>query len=368
MPSTVAAVRKPKPGVAILTETTTEGVGEIIRAIAEVTTRAGGNIDAGLVAVELDGHVGLGTRIGNEGDRFITLPEQVLIPVNELTWTDASDVVQLESGGEFLTEIQRELLDLHIELWNSTQKLEAFRATHPRAAAMTDSALTEAITAIRSNFTPGNSTRDLLRTRTFGLGAGKEARSVVMPILELADHHPHGSPYYFAESDLSANYQFVDDSGGVYVSYGPCRDSIDLACLYGFATDTTTSFVSAPMSLDLGDFGTLRIERSVNRRSRAQWRADDESLSVDYLVLDAYVGLFDALCQPIREFLLERGASRSQSLALAIDAVGTIIHVNIQRVTSIADTAERSPHGGAAVIAAAARHQLSVIDVVGERA
>ena len=368
MPSTVAAVRKPKPGVAILTETTTEGVGEIIRSIAEVTTQAGGEIDPGLVVVEIGGHVELGTRTGQPGEPFITLPTQTLIPINELTWNDLSSDVQLESGRQSLSELQRELLDLHIELWNSTRKLETFRSTHPRAAALNDSALTEVITAIRSNFTPGNSTRDLLRTRTFGLGAGKEARSVVMPILELADHHPHGSPYYFAEGYLSANYRFVNDTGGVYVSYGPHRDAIDLACLYGFATDSTTSFVSAPMSVELGDFGTLRIERSVNRRSVTQWRADDESLVVDYLALDAFVGLFGALYQPIREFLLGRGASRSRSLALAIDAAGTIIHENIQRVASIVDIAERSPHGGAAVIAAAARHQLSVIDVVGERA
>jgi hypothetical protein len=352
----------------ILTDTSTAGVDVIITELAQLLAREGALIDPNLVVTEHDGHLALGTQAGEQGHPMIDLPTHELVPTDGLMWDDTTPKIQLAEGADALSALHRELLDLQIDLWNATDKLAMFRATHPRVAALQDAELRDAIARIRPGFTPGDTTRDLLRTRTFTLRAGESAQSVVMPILELADHHPYGAPFNLRDGRLGANYHFVDDTGLSYVQYGPHRDAIDLACLYGYATDFTTFFVSAPMTLDLKGFGSLIIDRSVQRRSPAAWRIHEGNLRIDYLLLDAYTGLFDVLHRPVREYLIGQGASRAQALSLAIDAAETIMQANHQRLIDVIAATEGLPHRGASTIAIAAAHQRQVIDVIGELA
>lgn len=365
---TSATVAESMTTPAIETDTATAGLDSIITDIAEFLTHEGARIDANLIAVERGGHLALASETGQHGKPFIDLPTKVLVPVNGLTWADESDEVRLVGGTETLTPVQSELLDLHIALWNATDKLASFRSTHPRAAASEDTELLDAIAAARPGFTPGETTRDMLRTRTFTLRQVDSTSSVIMPLLELANHHPNGAPYRLTDGHLGAGYHFVDNTGLTYVQYGPRRDAIDLACLYGYATDVTTFFVSAPMTLDLTGFGSLTIDRSVQRHASATWRADEGNLYINYLLLDAYTGMFDALHRPIREYLLAQGASRAQALSLTIDAAESILQVNDQRLIDIMTAAKDVPHYGASTIAVAAAHQRSVIDVIGELA
>jgi hypothetical protein len=350
------------------TETNTAGLTDVITEIARILIDESAMLDPNLVVVEHNGHLALGSRDGIDGEPFIALPTQVLIPINDLVWAEDSTNVELTGGAESLSSVQRELLDLHIEMWNATNKLATFRTTHPRAAAMHAADLVDAIRKIRPSFSPGTSTRDMLRTRTFGMRSNETSASVVMPILELADHHPYGAAYARSDGGLGANYCFIDDSGLSYVSYGPHRDAVDLACLYGYATDFTTFFVSAPMTVDLQGFGTLSIERAANRQTAASWRVDDGKLAVNYLLLDAYTGLFDSLHRPVREYLLGQGASRSQATSLAIDVADVILSANHDWLSDIVTAAKGVTHDGASTIGVAAAHQRTVVDVIGELA
>lgn len=352
----------------LLTDMTTAGLDELVTGIAELLVRNDAAIDPDLIVVEREGHLALATSEVKHGEPFISLPTQVLVPIDGLVWDDESDQVRLTESTEPLTSVQSDLLDLHIALWNTSDKLATFRATHPRAATLEETGLRRAIARIRPSFTPGDTPRDMLRTRTFTLRAGDSSSSVIMPLLELANHHPHGAPYRVDNGRLGANYSFIDDTGLTYVHYGPHRDAFDLACLYGYATDFTTFFVSAPMSIDLQDFGALTIERSVQRRGPAIWRIDEGDLRVSYLLLDARNGLFEALHRPVRDFLLARGASKAQALSVAIAAAETILQVNLQCYMNVITEAERVSHPGAATISIAAAHQRHVIDVIGELA
>jgi hypothetical protein len=353
---------------AVLTETNTAGLDDVITEIAQILLDESAMLDPNLVVVEQDGHLALGSRDGVHGEPFIALPTQVLIPINDLVWADDSTNVDVTGGADSLSYVQRELLDLHIALWNATNKLATFQATHPRAAALHAADLVDAIRKIRPSFSPGSSTRDMLRTRTFGLRSGESSASVVMPILELADHHPYGAAYVRSDGGLGADYCFIDDNGLSYVSYGPHRDAVDLACLYGYATDFTTFFVSAPMTVDLKGFGTFSIERTVNRQKTASWRVDDGKLAVNYLLLDACTGLFDSLHRPVREYLLGQGASRSQATSLAIDVADVILSANHEWLSGIVIAADGVTHDGASTIGAAAAHQRAVVDVIGDLA
>jgi hypothetical protein len=67
-----------------------------------------------------------------EGDLLIDLPPELLIPTEELVFTDSAEELRLadEPGG--LTSVQRELLDLHFDLSNASDKIPVTETSRPR--------------------------------------------------------------------------------------------------------------------------------------------------------------------------------------------------------------------------------------------
>jgi len=355
----------------ITVDAVTPGVADTVERIVELLQGAGAYLDPRLIVLEREGHVTLATLDGPEGVPFIALPRETLIPIDSLVWDDSSSHIAILDGAASLTGLQRDLLELHVHLWNATGKRAEFLDTHPKAAVVDDPGLLDAVRAVRPSFAADSSTSALLRTRTFALrhpestaGATSTTMSVVMPILELADHHPAGAPYQFTEDKLGADFRVVDDSGVSFVRYGPMRDVIDTACQYGFSSGDVNYFVSAPLLLDLDGYGTLNIGRALNRRKPPAWSAGDSGLAVSYLPLHMDVGLYDSLFSPVRTFLDGQGVNRATSRAVAMRACATVVQSNAELVEKIYESASASAHGGAGVLAEAAVEQWRVIRTV----
>ena len=353
----------------ISVDATTPGVGELITRIAAEACALGAVIDPHLMVAEHNGHVTLGSASGTEGEPFIRLPFDALIPVNDVVWDDSRGLTVVE-GNATLTSAQQSLLDLHVQLWNVTGKLEEFRTTHPKAATTRDGALAEQLHRLRPTFTPDDSPSAMVRTRTFSLQADakSERRSVIMPILELADHHPHGAPYRTDDGLLESTYRFVDETNVAYVRYGPWRDAMDLACLYGFSTEEPLFFVSAPLTLDLGIAGSLTVVRQGNRQAEPRWKVDEQGLTVDYLPFHVRSGMFEAFIRPVRAYLEHSGMDRGASMRTVMDVAESLLDENQRIVTNILEAAQESNESGAAVVAEAAAHQLLVIAAIREGA
>ena len=361
-PSVVAKSHTP-PSLAVDAET--PGVVAAVEEIARLLLAAGATLDPGLIVLERSGHVTLASQDDLSGKAFIDLPTATLIPTDHLVWDDTSTDVTVLAGHESLTDLQRELLELHIALWNATGKRRHFLDHHPRATTEAGSELAAAIGEIRPGFVPSDTTATLLRTRTFGLSQNDTTKSsVIMPILELADHHPQGAPYRLSDGGLGAQYRHVDDTAITYVRYGPARDAIDLACHYGFATNDPEFAISAPLSLDLEGFGELDIKRTLNRRAAAQWSADSEGLVINYLALDPRVGLYESLYLPVRKYVESRGAGSEMARNLAMRACHTVIQLNKELVLSLGEHAIANGTGGGDILAAAAEHQWQLLDAV----
>jgi hypothetical protein len=359
----------------VAVDASTPGVADLLQQIAELVVGAGAYLDPRLVMLEREGHVTLATTEGPADTPFISLPRTTLIPVDGLVWDDTALDVTLLNGIDTLTPLQRDLLELHVSMWNATGKRPEFLGSHPKAAAVDDPGLLDVVRAVRPSFVADGSTSALLRTRTFALrrtestpGEASPTISVVMPILELADHHPDGAPYRFEDDRLGANFQWCDESPLTYVRYGPMRDSIDLACQYGFVTGAPTFFVSAPLTLDLDGHGALHIQRALNRRQAPVWTNDESGLWVTYLPLDVEVGLFDGLFSPVRAYLDKCGVGRSLSRSLAMRACTTVLQLNADLVETIHTSASQSHHGGGRLLAEAAAEQWRVITEVEARA
>lgn len=366
---TRATSHAPIENSAINVDATTAGVGDIITRIAEEASALGAVIDTHLMVAEHNGHVTLGSATGTEGEPFIRLPFESLIPVDGLVWDGANGLTVLE-GRENLTTAQQSLLDLHIQLWNATGKFDEYQVRHPRAVAARDGALAEQIRRLRPTFTPEDSPAGMVRTRTFNLrsDAAGERRSVIMPILELADHHPQGAPYRTGDGVLESTYRFVDETRVAYVRYGPWRDAMDLACLYGFSTEEPLFFVSAPLTLDLGIAGSLTVVRQGNRQAEPRWQVDEQGLTVDYLPFHVSSGMFESFIRPVRAYLEHSGMDRGASMRTVMDVAESLLDENQRIVTNILEAAQESSESGAAVVAEAAEHQLLVIAAIREGA
>lgn len=321
------------------------------------------------MVAEHNGHVTLGSASGAEGEPFIRLPFDALVPVDGLVWDGAGGVTVVD-GDATLTDAQQSLLDLHVQLWNATGKFDEFQTSHPKAAATRDGALADQIRRLRPTFTPDDSPSGMVRTRTFGLRADTdgERRSVIMPILELADHHPHGAPYRTGDGVLESSYRFVDDTRVAYVRYGPWRDAMDLACLYGFSTQAPLFFVSAPLTIDLGAGRSLTVVRKVDRQAEPRWHMDEQGLTVDYLPFHVSSGMFESFIRPLRAYLEHSGMDRGDTMRTVMNLAEILLDENQLIMTDILDAAQESPESGAVVVAEAAAHQLLVIAAIREGA
>ena len=54
---------------------------------------------------------------------LISLPTDLLVPIGEVQWSSSPDALELLQPPEEATPVQRELLQLHAELYNATGKL-----------------------------------------------------------------------------------------------------------------------------------------------------------------------------------------------------------------------------------------------------
>jgi len=96
-----------------------------------------------------------------------------------------------------------------------------------------------------------------------------DKRVVVMPLVELANHHAYGLPYQ--SDELGRLYIQGSVSGEVFASYGS-RDTFGIFSIFGFVTAQPQAY-SVPMTAKTG-IGDLRIE----------WNTNDDTKRGDFLV------------------------------------------------------------------------------------
>ncbi len=102
---------------------------------------------------------------------LISLPAELLLPIEAAQWSDSADALQLLQPPPAATAIQRELLQLHVELYNATGKLHWWSSQHP--ARLVDASAN--VAAALAPLKPGHGAKversaaeGFLATRSFG--------------------------------------------------------------------------------------------------------------------------------------------------------------------------------------------------------
>ena len=248
--------------------------------------RAGTRLHPGLVIKCIEGRFSVEAPAVGVGETLIRLPLSCLLPVELFTLTVADDQIVLLSHDPTLSREQVALMEALLELYNVVGKLARHRytspwsllASHPRLLTHIGQRLPNDLALMLDKFYRSGEADTLLldsflHSRSFSYPATEElpSYSVLMPIIDLVNHHRQGSPVRLEESADNgfltiARSPPVPGAGNECFALYGLNDCFDTWMSYGFV-DRRAPFVrSIPMTLELPEVGTLRLGNFVRIR------------------------------------------------------------------------------------------------------
>lgn len=387
----------------------TPAVADVLTEMTRIVLTGGGVVHPGLTMIERVG--AMTVRCTDSADAapdqpLFDVPREMLIPVDGAQWADSRSKLVLTEPPPDLTPRQRDLLDLHVALYNACGKLPCIVASHPRLGLREAPDVVAAIRALRPGFdraavvtrhqplkvpSPHNPDSNeppaiqvFLGTRVFGLKPVEAAdpettraptpanQRVLMTLIDLLNHHPRGAPYRVDARAMTPAVARPTATGECFAQYGHRRDSLDLALNYGYV-DTETQFVHCPpLTFDVPSFGTLRI---VGRGSRGKppspldpprVTSEADGLTLSHIVFRAPEGgvRWDLpVFMAVQARALQVGADPAAASAQADTAVATIVDRATELLLALRTVAESgaATNPAAGVLAAVAEHQLGLL-------
>lgn len=347
-----------------------------LRQIVRIVTAHGGVVHPGAVILERDGAMAVHNRQVAASDDLFQLPRKLLVPVSGVRWAQDQTTLALDGDPEGLTPVQRDLLECHVELFNACGKVPTLARIHPAVALGPQAALVRAIQAVKPKFRAGHSSaaEGLLGCRTLGLKAlddGESRDSVIMPLVELMNHHANGAPYRVDQRGLRIRVVHPRDTSECFALYGAGRDPMDLALNYAFVDPDPQLAVSAPVAVDVPGVGRLRVTgRPPAKTSQAipPVTRNADGMCVAWLVFasarpdrsTAFVRM------ALQAALAQAGVAPEVAARRADGAIAGLIEANLELLTEIRRQAELaqatgSPNPAACLVADAAAVQASII-------
>ena len=210
---------------------------------------------------------------------LIKLPQETLVPTALFGLTLQEDDIVIDNIDPAVTSECRTLCESILELYNLTGKIGWFRRTspllflraHPELAQRAARGQDEPLRRILTTPLPdGGENRLLLRrflaSRWFGFAddSGTAPTRVLMPILDLMNHHEHGSPFENAGIEggrflrIQRAKKMPREERECFVRYGP-YDAMEMLLAYNFVDESASFMRSIPMEVTLPEVGMLAI-------------------------------------------------------------------------------------------------------------
>ncbi|MCB1725706.1 MAG: hypothetical protein H6959_07805 [Chromatiaceae bacterium] len=285
----------------------------LVQRLAELVAAAGGYLDARLRIVIARGDLSVRSDAA-DGELLVRLPRACLLPIDEVDLALNDDRLQIESLPASMGEVQRDMLECMIAIYNRGAKIASYREELPWLAFADAPELLELLHRGRAQAPKPSRLFELARTGALdtlalegfmgsrildyrdAAGAGA---MVMMPFIDFFNHHVRAAPFARDGEALTVTAAHpLAGSDECFVRYN-ALDALDAYLNYGFV-DTSAGFVrSVPVRIDLPDVGVIDIQARVAQRRkqlaagltdlgallpRAQ-RAEDGSLSVSQLVI-----------------------------------------------------------------------------------
>jgi|LauGreDrversion4_2_1035121.scaffolds.fasta_scaffold32831_3 hypothetical protein len=348
---------------------------ELLRQIAQLCARHGAQWHPQL-EVDVDhGAMRLLVPPGTTGP-LISMPTDLLVPIAGAQWSDSADALRLLESPPEATAVQRELLQLHAELYNTTGKLHWWRNQHPARLVDTSPEVAAALEPLK----PGHraqaersAAEGFLATRSFAWRSDPEQgrrQPVLMPLIDLLNHHHQGAPYRIRDGAMQIR---AAQAGGpeCFAHYGHRRDVLDLALHYGHCDSSTPFAHSAPLEISVEGMGRIRVEHQGRRTPLHPFDPPRVSLEPDGLSLshlcchqDHPERVQTMLILALQAHLKCRGYDAASALQVAQSGLSALGAANVRLLNQLVAAAQSSTHPGSATLVAAALRQATIIKAV----
>ena len=288
-------------------------VREAVGTMFDLVLGHGGQVHPGLWVEEVDG--ALSVHVDGADDSVLgELPEELLVPVGGVMFDVVDDRLVVATTDPRVTALQGELLAAHLRLYNATGKVPWARTTLPEVALTgTDRDLLQRLR--RAERPVPSVAAAFVSTRTLARGtraaanpadSGKVSadiadsapdapsdqpeRLVLMPLLDLINHHPLARPFGGSRRSLTVTVSRPSGGTETFVSYGASKSPIDMACRYGFVPDGCRTTRLCPGEVEV-DGLVVRVEgRSLQPRSAFDppiVAIEESTLTLSHLTIDA---------------------------------------------------------------------------------
>jgi len=226
---------------------------------------------------------------GAQSNWIIKMPPSCLLPTDQFQLNLVGDDICIQSHTSELSGRRLDLLDAVLELWNQSGKIVTQKETTFWSLSENDPELFKHLVAGRNTqfyakledhlYAKDQSEhlliKGFLESRTSGLTlnlASAERTQMLMPIIELLNHHPVAPSYaYFVnqhEQNQLAIKEFCPhpETTECFVRYGH-YDAYDLLLNYGYVERNTFFIRSIPMEISFPGLGVMRVFTSTGQLS-----------------------------------------------------------------------------------------------------
>lgn len=332
-------------------ETTNAHVKSLIETTARILIDNGATINPNIWILELGGQFSVHYRGDPAGTALFVIPRELLIPVSEITWLITQDThtgihsIQIETAPD-LTPVQRVLLDLLVDLYNTAGKFERFLTEHPRSALSQFPDIGDLLKQCEPNYFHGQLVEDFLATRVLGYRDKDSTETippkipVLMPLVELMNHHARGAPFDTNNGSTTVLANRASGHSECFANYGSMRDALQMFINYGFADESAPIANSIPATIPLiGDhpstrLGTLVVERTHSKEKLPKITSHESTLTLSKVTFtpgnpDRFNAAFNL---PVKAFAMQQGASPELADQIAEQASRDLIDVNRQQL------------------------------------
>ncbi len=225
-------------------------VADLLAGTLEIIREAGGFIASTTRLIERSGHLSI-TSTADHDSPMLSIPRECFVRVDHATWAEQDDrMVIVEVPDEF-TDIETEMLYLQVALHNACGKLEWMQRTHPSLDPYLSDDLVDAVRQLIPSFrNPMMAATDVLwanRCFRISLTDGHQPERVLIPIVDLLNHHAYGATADWTGEDFEVSTSKPFGTHECALNYGMNRNALEMAVVYGFAdesapADTTHSY------------------------------------------------------------------------------------------------------------------------------
>ena len=243
---------------------------------------AGGVLDEKLIVNQAGSALWLSTQTKNNDQRtLISLPSSTLLRVDKLELDGSAGDIVITGHDKDLPDLQRDIADCILTIYNLTGKLGDIRTTHPLCQFADNTDVSKKLMEFKPELAgvvrklanlkdEGTLLKLFLGTRTFGYRADPRqaaTEKTLMPFIDLADHCSHSPSYQRGAMEEDGaplelcNSQPILGSANVYVCYSASFDLMDLYLGYGFldVESQIPRVRAAPCTLSHSSFGEIDI-------------------------------------------------------------------------------------------------------------